>query len=498
MTAANESTDPLRVVIIDDTVDLRELLRLALVRGGMTVVGEAGDGLAGIATVAECLPDVILLDLSMPVMDGLEALPQLRELVPEARIIVLSGFGATQMAERALQIGADGYLQKGSSLGRILDHIRDLVDGRPVTPVMRPVEDRPDEDRPAQDRQVEAPRSGSPGARIPGQRDADPDNTDSALAMAPFAVIEVGCEPPYRLVRMNPAARAMVGTDVLASTPLGETAPELATTITTNRLRGDIDFESSLAGNPVRVTLRHAGTSLFLYLHRITDEAGMLRSAIATTAHEIRGPVSVLCAIAETIADAEPGDFDDAERDRLMASVVRQAWMLDSITADLLTMAQIQRGMLRIDARPIPTGSVLEGVVQDRYPDSVTVVVVDPREVEADPIRLQQMIGNLLSNAHKYGAPPVVVRTRPSDDHDALLCIDVEDCGPGVPEEFHGQLFREFSRASGTRAAGTGLGLHVVHTLARAHGGSVAYRPRDGGGSVFTLTLPVASTAAAG
>lgn len=478
MTAAGSGTEPLRVVIIDDTADLRELLRLALLRGGMAVVGEAGDGRAGIETVAECLPDVILLDLSMPVMDGLEALPHLRALVPEARIIVLSGFGATQMAERALTIGADGYLQKGASLGRILDQIRDVVDGRQGAPEVPPSEDR-------------SPDPRDQHARIPGQRSAAIGCAE-ALMLAPFAVIEVGCEPPYRVVGMNPAARTLLETEVLAGSPLAECAVDIATTLTTNRLRGDVEFEAGVGGTPVHVTLRHAGTSLFLYLRAITDEVGMLRSAIATTAHEIRGPVAVLCAVAETIDDAEPGDLDDEQHARLMASVLRQARMLDSITADLLTVAQIQRGILRIDARAIPTASVIAGVIQDRYPDTVTVHVLDERRVHADPIRLAQMIGNLLSNAHKYGRPPVVLRIRPSDEHDTLVSIDVEDDGPGVPDDFRDQLFREFSRASGTNAAGTGLGLHVVHTLSRAHGGSVTYAPGPQGGAVFTLTLPAA------
>jgi DNA-binding NarL/FixJ family response regulator len=129
MTAPGPRTGPVRVVIVDDTDDLRELLRLALTRGGMEVVGEAGDGLAGIEAVRLERPDLVLLDLSMPVMDGLEALPRIRRLVPAAKIVVLSGFGAMHMSERALATGADGYLQKGMSLKRLLDSLRAIVDG---------------------------------------------------------------------------------------------------------------------------------------------------------------------------------------------------------------------------------------------------------------------------------------------------------------------------------------------------------------------------------
>ena len=125
---------PRRAVVVDDTPDLRTLLRIALERSGYQVVGEAGDGRSGIDMVREHQPDVVLLDLSMPVMDGLEALPAMRRLLPSATIVVLSGFGPTTMAERALERGADGYVQKGAPLSSIAESIDRLVQGRTTGP----------------------------------------------------------------------------------------------------------------------------------------------------------------------------------------------------------------------------------------------------------------------------------------------------------------------------------------------------------------------------
>lgn len=129
---------PIRVVIVDDTEDLRFLLRTALTRGGMEVVAEAADGRAGIHAVRDAQPDVVLLDLAMPVMDGRAALPAIRRGAPAARIIVLSGFGADQLSDEVLALGADGYIEKGHSLRRIVQYVEDAAVAPVVTrPVLR-------------------------------------------------------------------------------------------------------------------------------------------------------------------------------------------------------------------------------------------------------------------------------------------------------------------------------------------------------------------------
>lgn len=122
-----DSCEVVRVVLVDDTRDLRDLLKIVLTRAGFEVVGEAGDGAEAIEAVRRHTPDLVLLDLSMPVMDGLTALPFVRELVPEACIVVFSGFGADSLADRAIAAGADAYLEKGLSAKRMVERISALV-----------------------------------------------------------------------------------------------------------------------------------------------------------------------------------------------------------------------------------------------------------------------------------------------------------------------------------------------------------------------------------
>ena len=117
---------PVRAVIIDDASDIRDLMTIVLTRSGMRVVGTAPDGSAGVELVRAERPDLVLLDLAMPVMDGVEALPLIRELVPDARIVVLSAF-AGPMREQMLAGGADDYLEKGTPLKEIVAHLESTL-----------------------------------------------------------------------------------------------------------------------------------------------------------------------------------------------------------------------------------------------------------------------------------------------------------------------------------------------------------------------------------
>jgi signal transduction histidine kinase/DNA-binding NarL/FixJ family response regulator len=476
---------PRRVVIIDDTQDLRELLKLALSRGGFDVVAEAGDGREGIEVVRSTRPDVVLLDLAMPIMDGIEALPTIRRLCPAAKIVVLSGFGAQQMSARAVAAGADGYVQKGAPLNTILDYVRDITSGGPRKPARTlsvvPSSDRAVKVETLEDRTADKAATGRPATMSPSGDHAHVSSWE-AMNLAPYGVMELADEPLFRIVHANAMAERLLG-KAKTGMPLSMAAPELAQLVSYHRLDADASFEVEVAGGRVRATLRRTGWSVLVYLDSAAEDVGLLRRAIATTAHEIRGPVAVICGIAETMGwDSE--QINDEQRHRLMGSVARQARILDSITADLLTAAQIQRGTLRIDMQVVEPRSVIDGAIADRY--DVPVTVDDDRQVRADPLRLEQMLTNLLSNAHKYGEAPYSIHVRAEGD---FTCIDVIDHGDGVPEDFRERLFQEFARANDAVASGTGLGLYVVRTLAHSQNGEVTYTPGDPEGAVFTIKL---------
>lgn len=378
--SAAQAVMPVRVVLIEDTPDIRLLLRVALeANGQFQVVGDASDGQRGVEVVRRERPDLVVLDLAMPVMDGMEALAHIRRDLPAVRIVVLSAFDSQPMAERAISAGADAYLQKGTSAKRIVTAICETMGLEEIV---------------------------TPRAR---QRPA-------------VAAVEVP------------------GTD----DPSGATRAEL----------------------------------------------DRVHAALAGAAHELRGPATVLLAMTELLS-TDRESIDAGTFNRMLDAIQRQAQVLDRVTGDLLTSTQSQRGVLTVDVETIRLAPLIDGValgVAERVdlhcdcPPSIWV--------QADPTRVQQMLGNLVSNAVKYGAAPFEVRVSEADGFAQVMVIDH---GAGVPEEFRGRLFGQFSRAQGARVNGMGLGLFVVRSLTEAQGGRAWYEPMPGAGSAFCFTLPLAA-----
>ena len=114
----------LRAYICDDAPSMRALVRLTLEEDPtIEIVGEAGDAPTAIAEVATLQPNVVVLDLSMPGMDGLEALPEIKQRSSSTCVIVFSGFNADRMAGVALAHGADHYISKGEELTKLRDTV---------------------------------------------------------------------------------------------------------------------------------------------------------------------------------------------------------------------------------------------------------------------------------------------------------------------------------------------------------------------------------------
>jgi NarL family two-component system response regulator LiaR len=128
----------IRVLIADDHAVVRQGLRTFLdLQEDIDVVGEAADGEEAIAAAAQHAPDVILLDLAMPRLDGIGALRALREAAPAARVIVLTSFGEDERLFTALRAGASGFLLKDVEPAELVRSIRTVHGGgSPLSPAV--------------------------------------------------------------------------------------------------------------------------------------------------------------------------------------------------------------------------------------------------------------------------------------------------------------------------------------------------------------------------
>jgi PAS domain S-box-containing protein len=219
---------------------------------------------------------------------------------------------------------------------------------------------------------------------------------------------------------------------------------------------------------------------------------------IATVSHELRTPLNAVLGWARLL---RTGRLDAAATTRAMEAIERSAMTQAQIVDDLLDVARIVRGRLKLDIREMDLAAAVESAVDTVRPAAnakgITVEMhLDPGAgtVRGDPSRLQQVTWNLLANAIKFTLPGgrVDVRLRRLPDR---VRLQVEDDGAGIDAGFLPHVFERFRQAdsSPTRAhGGLGIGLAIVRHLVEAHGGSVAATsPGRNRGSCFTVDLPL-------
>ncbi|MFF5338995.1 sensor histidine kinase [Streptomyces sp. NPDC013181] len=239
--------------------------------------------------------------------------------------------------------------------------------------------------------------------------------------------------------------------------------------------------------------------------HRARLEA-QRKAMVSDVAHELRTPLSNirgwLEAAQDGVADPDP---------EFIAFLHTEAVQLQHIIDDLRDLAQADADALRLHPEPVRIAELLGQVAaahQARADAAGVALSVlpppadrPPPPLTADPVRLRQAVGNLVSNAVRHTPAGGAVTLRPygSEDGDAVL-VDVADTGSGIPAEDLARVFDRFWRGEKSRnrrTGGSGLGLAIVRKLVEAHGGTATAVSTPGEGSVFTLRLPAGARAGA-
>lgn len=122
------------VVLIDDHKLVRQAVKRALTDNGFDVIGEAGDGEEGIRLVDEMNPEIVMLDITMPVMDGLSALKIIKANKPETRVIMLTMHGEANVVNQAINSGATAFMTKDAPMAEVVEIVKKVAQGELISP----------------------------------------------------------------------------------------------------------------------------------------------------------------------------------------------------------------------------------------------------------------------------------------------------------------------------------------------------------------------------
>ena len=219
------------------------------------------------------------------------------------------------------------------------------------------------------------------------------------------------------------------------------------------------------------------------------------RRFVSDASHELKTPLASIRLMTDTILQDESIDRETARE--FVADIGEAADRLIHISQELLALNRLDQGRTvrqeaaDVNDRAEQTCRMLAPLARE----AGVTVQTDLGEdciARCDPEDVSQIFRNLLENAIKYNVPggTVTVSTRQAED---VILLEVADTGLGIPEEARERIFQRFYRVDKARsraAGGTGLGLSIVQDAVRLHGGTVDVRDREGGGTIFTVTLP--------
>ena len=219
---------------------------------------------------------------------------------------------------------------------------------------------------------------------------------------------------------------------------------------------------------------------------------------ISVAAHELKTPVTSLSGFAQLITrQIDRSRSIDPERlAKALRQVVLQSGKLTQLTEQLLDLSRLESGRLVLTRQEVDLGQLVQGAVeavQHAHPERVLELLDgDPILASVDPLRIEQVITNLLDNAIKFSPNGSPVLVEVASDSDGWAEVAVRDYGIGIPRDEMEQIFEPFHSAHPERhLGGMGIGLHIARQMAEVHGGSIRAELPEGGGSCFVVRLPV-------
>ena len=464
------------ILNVDDNEANRYAISRMLQRAGFAVT-EAASGEEALQAVAR-RPDLVILDVNMPDLDGFEVCRRIKADPATASIPVLHMSASYILSEdktRGLEEGADGYLIRPVEPPELLATVRALL-------------------------RIRSAERWARRAAIQWQSTFD-SISDGVLLLDRDGLI----------LRGNRAAGSILGLEIadLIGRRLGDLID--LPTESGDLLIGDRWFRQ--ARDPIQEDGVELGSVCILNevtdRHRLEDELRSRAAALveddhrkdeflAMLAHELRNPLGPILNAFEVI---RIGNLNDEEVVGIRLVAERQARHLARLVDDLLDVSRITTSKIQLRREPVDLRDVIARVVEavrssveSQRHQLIVEPIADPLPMLGDPTRLDQILINLLNNAAKYTLPGGTITLSATRTHDRVR-VAVADTGIGIAAAMLPRVFDLFTQVDHTldrSQGGLGIGLTLVRRLVELHGGTVAVESEGAGrGSLFTVELPL-------
>jgi two-component system, OmpR family, phosphate regulon sensor histidine kinase PhoR len=489
------TSNGLTILVVDDEESIREGSERILTRMGFQVY-KASRGSEGLELLGQYPVSIVLLDLKMPGMDGMEVLGHIQKLNPEILVIIITGYATLETAIDAMKQGAYDFIPKPfepDQLRIVINRARERLRLTEETKKL------------AQERQRNLADLGTEKSRIRTIVESLPNgvlvtNVQGQVALAnPAFQWLMGIEK--RLVAGEPIEACIqdkgfcqLVEDISAGKAITLPATYEFTTIGEKYLlasgRPVLGDECECLGAVVNLV----DITAMKVLDRLKSEF------VAKVSHELRSPLSTIHEqLALVLKDMVE---NESPRDQYLLSRAKEKTQgLISLIGDLLDLSRIEAGNVCIDCKPIKLDEFLKSIVDfmetrasGKNQQLKLVIPDEPLPViSADPRALESVFGNLIANAINYTPDEGAIEVKIGLLTDKIQ-VDVSDTGFGIEAKDIDNIFKRFYRVKNEKTrfiTGTGLGLPIVKGLLDELGGSIQVRSEPSRGTTFTVFLPI-------
>jgi len=505
------------IVLIDDEEDIREVMALALTDAGYTVRA-AADGESGVRMCTEDPPQIVITDIRMPGMDGLQVLERLKQQFPDIEVIVATAFGEMQLAIRALQLDASDFIPKpigSDNLLLALERARERYTTR-----------RRLKDYTLLLEREKAETSQQLLKTLAFQRNLIENSMDGILGVDEREVVVIynrsmeqilgfprdqvlhrmtlsGLFPPAEARRFQEELRGerFGGRDklflfeTLLKTQSGREVPVQVSAVALKEDGGENGLVGFFRDLGALRRLERELADQARILHQ--DKMMSLGRLAASVVHEINNPLSGILNYSRLMTRVlQQGELTSERRDkfqRYLGVVETETSRCSQIVSNLLSfsrrspaafapvdVAELLRRCILLSGHKLELSRIrLESNIQPDLPP-----------VQGDFNQLQQCVINLIFNA--IDAMPeggTLTLAAQAGESAQTVSIRVKDSGMGIPPEHLPSIFEPFFTTK-SEGHGLGLGLSTVYGIVERHHGRVEARNPDKGGALFEITLP--------